>query len=174
MPKIIENLRGRLLEEASRQVMEDGYSTMTIRSVAKACGVGVGTVYNYFQSKDMLVASFMLEDWLVTQQIIAKGCEEALCSEEALRCIYLELKRFMDIYKGLFSDEKAGDVYHASSKQRHVQLRSQLAQPLKKICENQTKVDADFLAEFLAESMLTWTIEGCEFEQIAGVLLQLL
>ena len=53
MPKIIENIREKLLEEAKRQVMEQGYSAMTIRSVASACGVGVGTVYNYFSSKDI-------------------------------------------------------------------------------------------------------------------------
>ena len=41
MPKIIENLESRLLAEAERQIREDGYSAMTIRSVAKACGVGV-------------------------------------------------------------------------------------------------------------------------------------
>ena len=51
MPKIIENIREKLLEEARRQVMDQGYSTMTIRSVASVCGVGVGTVYNYFESK---------------------------------------------------------------------------------------------------------------------------
>ena len=51
MPKIIENIREKLLEEARRQVMEEGYEAMTIRSVAGACGVGVGTVYNYFSSK---------------------------------------------------------------------------------------------------------------------------
>ena len=65
MPKIIENIREKLLEEAKRQVSESGYSSMTIRSVATACGVGTGTVYNYFPSKDMLVASFMLEDWMI-------------------------------------------------------------------------------------------------------------
>ena len=70
MPKIIENIREKLLEEAKRQVMEQGYSAMTIRSVASACGVGVGTVYNYFSSKDMLVASFMLEDWMKCLAVI--------------------------------------------------------------------------------------------------------
>ena len=33
----------------------------TVRSVAAGCGVAVGTVYNYFSSKDMLIAAFMLE-----------------------------------------------------------------------------------------------------------------
>ena len=59
MPKIIENLREQLLEETKKQILDRGYANTTIRSVAKACGVGVGTVYNYFESKEMLVASFV-------------------------------------------------------------------------------------------------------------------
>ena len=50
MPKIIENLKDRLIAEAEKQIAESGYGAVTIRSVAKACGVGVGTVYNYFPS----------------------------------------------------------------------------------------------------------------------------
>ena len=61
MPKIIENLQARLAVEAKKQVEESGYAAMTIRSVAKACGVGVGTVYNYYSSKDEILASYMLE-----------------------------------------------------------------------------------------------------------------
>ena len=63
MPKIIENLREQLLAEAKKQTSEQGYAKTTIRSVAGACGVGIGTVYNYFESKDVLIASFMVEDW---------------------------------------------------------------------------------------------------------------
>ena len=63
MPKIIENVREQLLAETKRQIAENGYEKTTVRSVAGACDIGVGTVYNYFSSKDMLIASFMLEDW---------------------------------------------------------------------------------------------------------------
>ena len=63
MPKIIENVRELLLDTAKEQIRKQGYAKTTIRSVASACGLGVGTVYNYFKSKDMLIASFMLEDW---------------------------------------------------------------------------------------------------------------
>lgn len=173
MPKIIENIRERLLAEAKRQVNENGYSSMTIRSVATACGVGVGTVYNYFPSKDMLVASFMLEDWMLCIQMISEGAEHAESVKEALYCMYQELLKYKEKYTNLFSDENAEASYMASSMQRHHMLREQLAEPIKLWTRNQDKVDAEFLAEFIAENMLTLTMAGTDFEQIASVLLQL-
>ena len=63
MPKIIENVRELLLDTAQKQIEERGYANTTIRSVAGECGLAVGTVYNYFRSKDMLIATFVVEDW---------------------------------------------------------------------------------------------------------------
>ena len=173
MPKIIENIRENLLEEAKRQVKELGYSAMTIRSVANACGVGVGTVYNYFSSKDMLVASFMLEDWEVCMKDITKGVSEAEVFQDALYCIHSNLRSFKEKYILLFTDKDAEAGYTASSIQRHSILRNQLAESLKMWTSKQTKSDANFLAVFIAESVLTWTMEDKEFEQIAPILLQL-
>ena len=59
MPKIVENVRQRILLEAKKQLEETGYGNMTIRSIASGCGIGVGTIYNYFSSKDVIVASFI-------------------------------------------------------------------------------------------------------------------
>ena len=42
MPKIIENIREQLLQEVKRQIAENGYGKTTIRSVAGACGLGIG------------------------------------------------------------------------------------------------------------------------------------
>ena len=64
MPKIIDNIREQLLSEAKRQMNEYGYESTTIRSVAQSCGIAVGTVYNYFSSKDMLIASSILQYWI--------------------------------------------------------------------------------------------------------------
>lgn len=173
MPKIIENIREKLLEEAKRQVSESGYSAMTIRSVATACGVGTGTVYNYFPSKDMLVASFMLEDWMICLQAIEQGIAEAEEMREALHCMYQALLTYQQKYKNLFADENAEASYVASSMQRHHLLCEQLAEPLKTWTRRQDRVDAVFLAEFVAENMLTLTMAGKDFETIASVLLQL-
>ncbi len=173
MPKIIENIREKLLEEAKRQVSENGYSSMTIRSVATACGVGTGTVYNYFPSKDMLVASFMLEDWMICMQVIEQGTKEAEDAKAALYCMYEALLEYKEKYINLFTDENAEASYMASSTQRHHLLCEQLAEPLKIWTAKQTKVDASFLAEFIAENMLTLSMAGKDFEVIASVLLQL-
>ena len=46
MPKIIENLRSRLIDEAKHQIEQNGYDSVTIRSIARECGIGLGTFYN--------------------------------------------------------------------------------------------------------------------------------
>ena len=59
MPKILESVREQLLETARAQIERNGYANTTIRSVAAECGIAVGTVYNYFPSKDMLIATYV-------------------------------------------------------------------------------------------------------------------
>ena len=181
MPKIIENIREKLLEEAQKQVMKNGYSSMTIRSVAKACGVSVGTVYNYFSSKDMLVAGFMLEDWTRCLQNIRTECEsDAVSLEGILVCICTELVDFTDKYTALFRDKNACVSYAADIQVRHRFLRSQIAEPIlqvikkKEVLFGNSNTSSDFLADFLAENVLTWTVEGRCVEEIVGILVPLL
>ena len=173
MPKIIVNIRERLLEEAKRQVRELGYSSMTIRSVATACGVGTGTVYNYFESKDKLIASFMMDDWIVCVETISVGVAEAENVKDALYCMYQELLTYKEKYKLLFKDENAEANNMTSFAKRHHLLRKQLAEPMKKWTQRQDRVDKEFLAEFVAESMLNLTMIGKDFELISSVILQL-
>ena len=61
---MIENLQERILACARVLLLEQGIDGLNIRAVASACGVAVGMVYNYYGSKDQLIASIMLQDWL--------------------------------------------------------------------------------------------------------------
>lgn len=167
MPKIIENLPERLLEEARRQIEESGFSAMTIRSVAKGCGVGVGTVYNYYPSKEALVASFMVDDWKKCVETIQACADEAQELEPVLRIIHEKLILFMEQYDPIFRDESASASYTGSTSRYHSILRSQLAQPIRKFCRN------DFTAEFISEAMLTWTVAGKDFDELKEVLLRI-
>ncbi|MBQ2767428.1 MAG: TetR/AcrR family transcriptional regulator [Clostridia bacterium] len=172
MPKILENVREQLLAEAARQVIEYGYAQTTMRSVAAACSLGVGTVYNYFPSKDMLIASCMLEDWQCCLQLMG----QAPCGDTKafLYGIYSAIRHFSQKYAKLFSDADAAKVFSSVAGERHIQLRDQLAQIILPICDNSPIPNKAFLASFIAEEMLRWIMEGTDFEEISPVFLQLL
>lgn len=168
MPKLIENLKQRLTEETRRQLRQFGYSAVTIRSVARACGVGAGTVYNYFSSKEELLASSMLEDWVRCVEAVEQAAAQSAHAEPAVRCLYAQLCGFSKQYEAVFQDEQAISGYAGVLNRYHGMLRRQLSAPLRKYCES------DFAADFIAEAVLTWTVAGKEFEEIYSVVKKLL
>ena len=164
MPKIIENLEERLLQEARRQIAESGYGATTIRSVAKGCGVGVGTVYNYFPSKDALLASYMLEDWKTCVAAINVVAAYSDTPAPVVRCICDQLISFSDKHQKLFRDEGAAASFAGSFSHYHSLLRAQLSLPLQKFCRT------GFAADFIAEALLTWTMAGKTFDELYGMI----
>lgn len=168
MPKIIDNLKPRLISEARRQVSVSGYGSVTVRSVAAACGIGVGTVYNYFPAKDALIAAVLLEDWAQCMGRVHAAAAAAAYPEPVLRAMHTELRAFADTHSGIFRDAHALPAYAGAAAHYHAMLRMQLAEPLRPFC-----ADA-FTAEFIAESMLTWTMAGKSFEEIYSILNKLL
>jgi len=164
MPKIIENLEDRLIQEARRQIAEAGYGATTIRSVAKGCGVGVGTVYNYFPSKEALVATFMLSDWKESMAIAEAVSNYAESPRAVALCLFDQLQLFSRRHQAILQDEAATAGFTGSFSQYHGLLRSQLSKPLRKFCQT------DFQADFVAEALLTWTAAGKPFEEIYGMI----
>jgi len=164
MPKIIKDLESRLIEEAKKQVEEVGYGAVTIRSVAKACGVGVGTVYNYFPSKDALLATYMLADWNRCMTAINAVSAYSDTPERVVRCIYDQLLAYADLHQAIFRDEAAGASFAGSFSHYHAILRGQLALPLRKFCKS------DFTADFIAENLLTWSMAGTDFDTLYGMI----
>ena len=168
MPKIIENLKDRLILEAHRQIEQNGYASVTIRSIAGGCGVGIGTVYNYFPSKEALIATHLLEDWMECIRTIEAVSADSETAEPVLRCIFDQLTAFTRRHSAIFRDEAAAASFAGPFSQYHARLRAQLAAPLAPFCAQ------PFAAEFLAESLLTWTTAGKSFDAIFDILKKLL
>lgn len=166
MPKIIENCREKLLDEARRQINECGYGALTIRGVASACGVGVGTVYNYFSSKDALVATFMLEDWQAATADMHKAFGSGM-PMEILSAEYDGLVSFAARHRALFMDPAAIAAFSVLPRAWHARLRKQLAAPLETALA--PRANARFLSQFLVESLLTWAQAGVAKDELTAV-----
>lgn len=169
MPKIIENLRAQLLSEARRQIADRGYAGTTIRSVAAACNVSVGTVYNYFPSKDMLIAAFMLEDW--QQQLDAIAALPADHPETLIRGVYDALRSYAENHRDLFSDSGAAKAMALGFAPRHQMLREQLAAFILPVCAGES---AAFTAAFIAEALISWAMEDADFDTLYPVIRKLI
>ncbi len=171
MPKIIKNLREQLLTEAKKQIMEKGYSAVTVRSVAAACEVGIGTLYNYFPSKDMMIASFMLEDW---NGILSRISTEMAEANQTLPTLYRGLSDYIAEYASLFADKEAGKVFRSVISERHSLLREQIAALILPVCQDASLPDAAFTASFVAESLLTWSVAGRDYGDLAPLINRIL
>ena len=169
MPKKIVNVRAKLLEEARRQIEERGYKETTVRSVASALSIGLGTLYNYFESKDMLVASFMLEDWTKIMGDIRLRLESKATAPEKLRFIYEGLLEYYKKHEVIFKDPGARRTFSHSTEERHPMLIRQISAMVLPILEDSDIEDKSLLSDFISEAMLTWANAGrayCDLEPI--------
>ena len=103
MPKIIEGARDKILQNARKRLFEEGYTHLSLREVAKESGIATGTIYNYFASKDYLIASIMMEDWQVALEKMDALAENASHPVEGIIGICEAIKQFRNIYTEIWS-----------------------------------------------------------------------
>ena len=170
MPKVIPNLGEALLQAAARILAQEGYSGLTMRAVAAECHVGLGTLYNYYASKEALAAAYLLQSW---QQRYGAALDPAPTEARAmLAAQYRAIRDFLDAHAVVFRDPQAVQTFHSASGRYHGQLVAQLAAPLRQFCPAEG-TDPAFRAEFAAQALLTWTVADRSFDELAPLLLQI-
>lgn len=168
MPKIIENLRERILEEFGTLVWEVGYSTMTMQAVAKRCGVGVGTIYNYFSSKEELLMAYIAYSCPSHLQEVQALSRNAQCIDPVIRSIHDRLSEFNRMNEKLFAEEKSRESIHTVMLQTQGHINQPLSQMLAPFCGENTE------PEMIVEAMLTWIRTGKSYEQVRSNIKKLL
>lgn len=89
--------------KASRELLQQqGWSAVNIRSVAAACGVSVGAIYNYFDSKAALVGAAVESVWC---EIFHRPEEEAAFqdTQACLIWLYGRMEYGHERYPGFFT-----------------------------------------------------------------------
>lgn len=174
MPKIIVGLETALRDEARRMILEEGYEAFNMRAVAASCKVAVGTVYNYFTSKEMLAASVMLEDWLTALERMASHAQNAQDAMDGLRGVFLEIVRFCGVYQSAWQAYADGGKAVIMRGEYHDRLVEQLAGVIAPLLVRFGCGYAPVLPAFLAENLLSAAACGeARFDEIAPVLRRL-
>jgi AcrR family transcriptional regulator len=76
--------RGRILRTASELFEARGFEATTTRDIARAADIAAGTLYNYFETKEAIIASLVYEamadgcDQFERTPLVAESFEEAL------------------------------------------------------------------------------------------------
>src|SRR5947199_692619 len=68
-----EATRRRILDAARQLFAYDGFDASTTRQIADAAGIASGTLFNYFPSKEAVLACLVTEAVAAAQQEFEKG-----------------------------------------------------------------------------------------------------
>ena len=90
--------REQLLKAAKALVLAEGADALNIRRLAAACGVAVGSIYNYFPSKSDLVAAVVGEFWREAIHGVPWPTE-AVRFEEFVDMLYARLYEYFQTFE---------------------------------------------------------------------------
>ncbi|NLT98974.1 MAG: TetR/AcrR family transcriptional regulator [Christensenellaceae bacterium] len=109
MPRNLENVKEEILQATRDMIVEKVYGRLNIRDIAKKCGIATGTFYNYFPSKQAVIAAVMQEDWRAFRQVVAEHSHEDKPPIEKLEILFGDLRQMLQsvhqIWQAGFPDD---------------------------------------------------------------------
>lgn len=111
--------KAEVLRVSRELIQTNGWASISIRAVAAACDVSVGTIYNYFDSKSDLISATIESVWCD----IFHTSEGDACFQDIVSCItwlYQCMEYGSKAYPGFFSLHSTG--FMALDKKDAIQL----------------------------------------------------
>ena len=142
-----------ILKTSRVLIQQQGWSAVNIRSVAAACGVSVGSIYNYFDSKATLVEATVESVWYE----IFHRSEDGTAFQDTQACIlwmYGRMEYGCKQYPDFFTLHSLGFMREDKSdgKRRMQQIWQHILDGLCSILKRDSKIREDaFTEQFTAE-----------------------
>lgn len=175
MPKKIPDLKERLLSCARNVLIERKNPDLTIRSVASACGVATGTVYNYFSSKENLIESVIQADWAVMLGTLGRELGDATDAMTGLEIIARDLERFSERYYDVLQIPPTRLHWNDAFRSRHQFFADSLCAHIQPLLERFNCLTHPVLPLFLAEALLVLATDSDKhFENVRPIFEKLL
>lgn len=142
-----------ILKTSRELIRREGWSAVSIRSVAAACGVSVGSIYNYFDSKAKLVGATVESVWC---EIFHRPEDDAVFRDiqACVTWMYERMAFGCERYPGFFTLHSLGFMREDKSdgKRRMQQTWQHILAGLCSVLKNDGRIRADaFTERFTAE-----------------------
>jgi AcrR family transcriptional regulator len=169
--KQAEKLKEHLYETALGLFREQGYESTTVAQITRRAGVAKGTFFNYFPSKDHVLACWYRE---ITLSVLRRCRERAFPSaEEAVQALAAGLGEAGTSDPGLFAAKARNwsDTVTGEEEALDQELQRYIAEEIgrgKAEGEVSPALDVDFFAKMVL-AMLTgtgqnWVVANCGFD----------
>jgi TetR/AcrR family transcriptional regulator, repressor of fatR-cypB operon len=86
--------RAAILAAALELFVERGFFGTTVPEIAERAGVGAGTIYRYFDSKEALVNVIYREQKLIFSQVVLDGFPAAATTREQFRALWSRMAQY--------------------------------------------------------------------------------
>ena len=168
MNKVVTS-KDEILHRSRELIRERGLSAISIRSVAAACGVSVGSVYNYFDSKAELVRAAVESVW---REIFSRP-ESGDVFRNVHTCVIWMYERMAyggRQYPGFFTLHAIGFMREEKDdgKRRMHQVWQHILDVLCSVMKQDTKIREDAFTEQLTVEQFAQVL----FSQILSALLR--
>lgn len=142
-----------ILKTSRELIQREGWSAVNIRSVAAACGVSVGSIYNYFDSKSALVGATVESVWC---EIFHRPKDGAVFqdTQACIAWLYERMEYGCKQYPGFFTLHSLGfmGADKSDGRRKMQQTWQHILDGLHSVLQRDTKVRPDaFTEQFTAE-----------------------
>lgn len=151
MPKIIAEIYDKIIICTKNYMLENGNDNFSLRMIAKECGIAVGTIYNYFESKEMLIAKIHLEDWKKAMITIDEEFKIISSLKEGVMVIYSNILSYCNIYGDYWNQSKCTTSIIRS---RHYLVQKQVVEKINVLMDLFHYQDDKDMSVFLAEMII--------------------
>ncbi|MBV2367199.1 TetR/AcrR family transcriptional regulator [Streptomonospora nanhaiensis] len=167
------------LLDAARAALTDGEESFSLEGVARAAGVGIGTLYRHFPTREALVTSAYEAQ---VEDLLAQGGRllEALPPREALRRWLDEFARFVSTKHGMLDALRLGMV-EATTQHDVINARERMAAAIAPILAAGARdgslradVQPSDVVLLAAGSLMPVQVEAAQSERLLGLIMDAL
>lgn len=155
MPKIIPDLKKRILDAARERIKAGEEIGFSMRSIAAECGISPGSIYNYHKDKVSLIAAVMMDDWGRTLEQMNLSARTAVSFAKGMEELRITLQNFIGRYRKVWHtfDNGAGTVESQNS--RHREMMAEIRKPVTALLGRFGKAEDERIAGLLGEMVLS-------------------